>query len=151
MNEEIENWTPFNSTLETLPNIWKTTIQNLLTEGNQLINNNPSFSESQPITALLIAVMEANDDFTLKKCSPLKIVPKEVRFDTDYSRFVYTNKFGRNTILKPNQVRQCINGSLQGHISGCPIKKENLKTYLETLSNEEKVSMNDLLNNPNLT
>jgi hypothetical protein len=152
MEQEIANWTPFDSTVQALPEIWQTTVQNLLSEGNTLINGNPAFSESQPISGLLLAVMEANDDFRIKKCWPLKIVQKQVYFDAEHSRFVYPNKYGRNTVLKPEQVRQCIEGTLRGHVSGCPIKKEDFENYLKNLSDaqKEKHNMNDLLEHADL-
>lgn len=153
MDQEIANWTPFGSTVQALPEIWQTTIQNLLSEGNTLITDNPAFSESQPISGLLIATMEANDDVRIKKCWPLKIVQKQVHFDDEHSRFVYPNKYGRNTVLKPEQVRQCVEGTLRGHVSGCPIKKQELEVYLDHVSEaeKEKHDMDALLDHPNLS
>jgi len=147
MDQEIGEWTPMGSRLDSLPANWQISVQNLLTEANTMIDDDPAFSSSQPITQLLQLVIRSNEGMEIKKCWPLKVVKKEVQFDHENHRFVYENKFGNNTILKPEQVRQCLMGTLKGHISGCTtVQKEDLDAYFETLTEEQMVAhdMEDL-------
>ncbi len=134
--DEIVQWEPNHATIDDVPG-WREAIGSLVTNANNLMANHPASNQEQPISQLLQAVVQANDDIQIKKCWPMAIVKKDVRFDPSLSKFVYTNKFNRNTVLKPDQVRQCVRGRLKGHTSGCPVRRQNLELYINTLSQED--------------
>ena len=69
MDQEIDEWTPFGSSINALPENY---VQNLLTEANVMLDDDAAFDAAQPITQLLKLVVRANNDMGNQKMLALE-------------------------------------------------------------------------------